>query len=328
MPDENLITDSTLVENSEPLIEGVYDVEDMLDELWDMHEHGLPVGHSTGWPSFDDHYRVPRQQWSLVTGLSSSGKSTWLDNLLVNLAVNEGWKFLIASPENQPSKRHVASLMEIFTGKKFGKPSPDYPTITQKYFMTDDEFKSGTRFVKKYFNFVHPPETRFTVPGINALAMEVKTHQFNFDGWVIDPYNEIEHKRPSGMNEHEYISWVISEFREQNKRMNTHLWFVAHPTKPVRMSIKHVETEESKKPVYQKITLFDTSGAAHWKNKCDFGIIVHRDLSDNSKPAMIEIEKVRFREQGRQGVELPLYYDFLNNRYVEKMGDLLFNKLR
>jgi len=57
--------------------------------LWDR---GLPPGFSTGWKTLDPHYTVAPGQLTVVTGWPGSGKSEWLDGLLVNLS-RDDWKF-------------------------------------------------------------------------------------------------------------------------------------------------------------------------------------------------------------------------------------------
>lgn len=308
---------------SNEILKGAYSAEEFADDIESLREHGLPRGECPGWKSLNPFYTVPRGQWTVVTGFSGSGKSTFLDNVMVNIAKNSGWKFLICSPENQPIQRHIAGLMEIYAGRKFGQQDHG----ASRTFMTEDQHRESYAFVCEHFYFINPPDTDFTIEGIISIANEVYENHFQFDGMVLDPYNEIEHRRPAGMNESDYVGTVIQKFRNFARKLNIHFWFVAHPTKPVRMSVKYQASElelASKKPIYQRATLFDISGSSHWKSKCDFGLIVHRDMTDISAPSLIEIEKVRFREQGNWG-EVPLYYDFLCGRFVESPNELLCN---
>lgn len=310
------------------ILKGAYSAELYADDIEDMRINGIGRGVSIGWAGLEQFYTVPKGQWTVVTGFSGSGKSTFLDNVYVQLAKNQGWKFLICSPENQPIRRHIAGLMEIYSGRKFGMYDPEQPHFKEKWFMTTDEYREAYAFVCEHFYFINPPDTEFTVDGIIGIAQEVYDNHFQFDGMVLDPYNEIEHKRPNGMSETEYISTVLQKFRNFARRLEIHFWFVAHPTKPVRISVKYSadEVDESiRKPVYQRATLFDISGSANWKNKCDFGLIVHRDMNDKTAPSIIEVEKVRFRENGGMG-ETPMYYDYLCNRFVEHYDELLFHK--
>jgi hypothetical protein len=53
---------------------------------------------------------------TIVTGLSNSGKSEWLDALTVNLAEQYGWRFAMCSLENTVTE-HGRKLMEKYTRK-------------------------------------------------------------------------------------------------------------------------------------------------------------------------------------------------------------------
>ena len=54
-----------------------------------------------------------------ITGIPSHGKSEWLDSLMINVAQEHGWKFLICSPESHPIEQHVARLSAKYIGKPF-----------------------------------------------------------------------------------------------------------------------------------------------------------------------------------------------------------------
>jgi hypothetical protein len=55
---------------------------------------------------------------TIVTGVPNSGKSEWLDALLVNLSAAHGWSFALCSMEKRP-KDHARQLLEKALGKPF-----------------------------------------------------------------------------------------------------------------------------------------------------------------------------------------------------------------
>ena len=57
-------------------------------------------------------------QLSIITGLPGSGKSSFVDQIMHNLAKNEDWKFAVASFEI-PIPIHIAKLSELYIGKPF-----------------------------------------------------------------------------------------------------------------------------------------------------------------------------------------------------------------
>jgi twinkle protein len=75
------------IENAEPFpFEGVFEISDRREDLLRLYEQGFERGHRTGWRELDKLYTVRPGEFTAVTGIPSSGKSNWLDCLLVNLA--------------------------------------------------------------------------------------------------------------------------------------------------------------------------------------------------------------------------------------------------
>jgi hypothetical protein len=65
------------------------------------------------WPRHAPAQVVPGEL-TVVTGLPNSGKSEWLDALVVNLAQLHGWRIGLCSLENEP-KEHARKLVEKYT---------------------------------------------------------------------------------------------------------------------------------------------------------------------------------------------------------------------
>lgn len=280
--------------------EGIYTVNDLSDAVDELYEQGLTAGASTGWRNVDQFYTVKRGQWTILVGVPSHGKSSWLDALMVNLAMQHGWKFCICSPENQPIQRHIASLMSQWAGEPFSSGM-----VERMSPKTRDEAKA---WVQDHFVFILPMLKDFNVEGVLDLVSEVKARR-PIDGVVIDPWNELEHQRPVNMNETEYISQSLSFMRKYARAQELHLWLVVHPTKLQKDRTTHE---------YPVPTLYDAHGSAHFRNKADMGVVVWRDLQDESKPTEIHVQKVRFKECGTVGVA-ELYYDRVTGRFSEEI---------
>jgi twinkle protein len=84
---------------------------------------------------------------------------------------------------------------------------------------------------------------------------------------VIDPWNEMDHSRPRDMSLTEYTGCAIKEFKRLARSMNIHLIVAAHPAKQQRR-------EDG---TFQIPSLYDVSDSAHWYNKPEVGIVVHRE---------------------------------------------------
>ncbi len=289
-------------------LEGVIDPLDVADAIEDLYLHGPNIGVSTGFRSLDALYRVVEGQWSIVTGIPGSGKTTFLNNILVNLSKFHGWKHLICSPEQQPIEGHIGELIGIYTGHTF-----------DERFMPRESYQDGLRFIQDHFCFIEPSEEDFTGDKILAMARETERAGFPFNGLVIDPYNELEHKRPQNMNETEYVSSLLSKFRRFARDNKKHFWLVAHPTKLRKVEKRYgadADETEMLKSIYPLPTLYDISGSANFYNKCDVGIVVHRDKHSTDSLTQIAVQKIRFRHTGKVG-DTMLRFDWKNGRYAE-----------
>jgi len=121
---------------------------------------------------------------------------------------------------------------------------------------------------------------------------------------VIDPWNYIEHKVPQGYTETQYISEALTLIREFAVRCDVHVFIVAHPRKLAK--------ERDGK--YPPATMYDISGSAHFFNKTDNGMSIHRDFETGVVTAYVQ--KVRFSWLGKIGFAC-YTYDTLTRQYKQ-----------
>lgn len=263
--------------------------------LHDLWKEGLKPGSRTGWASLDKYYSVAEGQFTIVTGWPSSGKSEWLDALLVNLA-KQGWKFAIFSPENHPVAVHISKLTEKVTGKPFAQG----PTERIK----EGELDGAVDVLADSFAFIEAVNGTIGIKDVIDAAMPYLSKFSEKRGLVIDPWNELEHWRPAGLSETEYVSQTLSTVRNWARTNKTHVWIVAHPQKMRR--------EEGKLPIPRPDMI---SGSQHWWNKADCAITVWRDFDNlDSQNVDVYVQKVRFKHIGGPGF-VTLRYDRVTGRY-------------
>lgn len=284
--------------SSKPRVFGPKSRLQAIRSLW---ERGLPPGDKTGWPGVDKHYTIAPGQFTVVTGWPGSGKSEWLDALLINLA-RQGWNIVYFSPENTPAELHLAKLMEKLAGLPFGAgPNARIPEDAIDEYV--DELEQSFGFIE-FDSGALSPEGVITAaePWLNSRVDGVKR------GLVIDPWNELEHLRPMGLSETEYVSMTLSLVRNWARANSVHVWIVAHPQKMRR-------DDGGKLPVPKPDMI---SGSAHWWNKADCAITVYRDLLDlQSRAVDIYVQKIRFKNIGYPGL-ITLDYDRITGRYHEQ----------
>lgn len=252
-------------------LSGAAEFEDRLNDLWFK---GTGKGASTGYTDLDLIYTIVPGQMTVVTGYPSSGKSNFVDQLMVNLGKSEDWKFALCSFENAP-EIHIARLMEIYKGKRFFDGSNR---------MSDDERKQSFKWVDDHFSFLTTESAEPATIDSILSRLKVAVSRSGIRGAVIDPYNYIVPERES--TETESISNMLTKVQAFAKAYGVHVWFVAHPSKMQRSG------NDLPRPDGMSI-----SGSMAWWAKADVGLTVHRQDHHTE----IVIWKCRYRWVGTQG---------------------------
>ena len=281
-----------LIDTAEPYpVEGLSSANDFKERLNDLWNKGVGKGASTGYSNVDAIYTVVPGQLTVVTGYPSSGKSNFVDQLMVNLGKSEDWKFAVCSFENAP-EIHISRLMEIFSGKRFFQGSNRMDQI---------EHDEAFNWVDDHFTFLNSESSEpATLDSIMTRA-KVAVARYGIRGMVIDPYNYIEMGRET--SETESISNMLTRVQAFAKSSGVHVWFVAHPAKMNRAG------NDLPRPDGMSI-----SGSMAWWAKADCGVTVHRV----DKQTQVAVWKCRYRWVGGQG-ETTLDFDLTTGTYKEVM---------
>lgn len=266
------------------------------DPVIERYDSPVKRGLSTGWYSMDPFYTVVPGELTVITGVPSHGKSSWLSHLLINMCEYHDWRVGMYSPENQPLDYFVSRLLPLYVRKPFHEGmSPR---------MNRHERDEGIAWLDSHFVFLDPINPN--VDRILGLALRAKK-KGGLDALVIDPWNEVQH--PQTHSETTYISEMLTKIRRFGRRYGIHIFIVAHPMKLVK----------AKDGTYPIPTPYDISGAAHWRNKADNCITVWRDLDPASTAThtSVHIQKIRFDDAGKLGM-VELGFDGTTRRFIER----------
>ncbi|XP_071922057.1 twinkle homolog protein, chloroplastic/mitochondrial-like isoform X2 [Coffea arabica] len=293
-----------VIENAELYpIRGLFNFKNFFVDI-DAYYHqtlGYDLGVSTGWRALDQLYNVVPGELTVVTGVPNSGKSEWIDALLCNLNRRVGWKFAFCSMENRV-RDHARKLLE----KHVRKPFFDVRYGDSIERMGVEELEEGKVWLNETFYLIRCEND--CLPNINWVLdlarAAVLRHGIN--GLVIDPYNELDHQRPVSQTETEYVSQMLTKIKRFAQHHSCHVWFVAHPRQ-----LHHW--------VGGPPNLYDISGSAHFINKCDNGIVVHRNRDPEVGPidqVQVCVRKVRNKVIGTIG-EAWLSYNRVTGEYMD-----------
>lgn len=272
-----------IIKNAKPFpVEGLFSASEFKNEVENLYALGVNRGLSTGWALMDTFYTVKVGEVTIITGIPGMGKSTWMDNISVNMMQNHDWKFLFFSPENWPVERHIQNLLEKILKQPFAKRT-EYADR-----MGIEDALETLDIIGNYMFFVYPKEGYLKVDEILEKA-KIAIFRHGVNGIVIDPWNEVDHDYDS-MTEAQYLSKSLSKIRMFAKRNGIHIWVIAHPK----------NLTKDKDGNYNPPTMYEISGGAHWRNKADNGICIHRQDYNIDETDVI-IQKIRFKEVGKTG---------------------------
>lgn len=218
-----------------------------------------------------NHYKLRLGDFAVFTGLPGSGKTGLINEICFRMAEAHGWNTAFASFEQRQAD-HQRNLRTLMHGKWAKYQSPE-------------EIKAADAFIEKHFSFIVGNEDDdITLEWMLQRAATAVT-RFGAKIVVVDPWNEMDHIRPPGMSEVDYIGYAIKQFRKFARKHSVHMIVAAHPTK----------MQKGEDGNYNIPSMYDISGAAHWYNKADIGVIVHRTGADPTDPAsLIRIAKVKY----------------------------------
>lgn len=264
---------------------GIFTIDD-LPLMPDVPAYECGIGNAT------DMIKVRPGDAIFVTGIPSHGKTTFVNCLTANMAKNHGWNCCIGSFEQNPRGEHLEFLRRYYLDK-------------ESKHATAKELAEADAWVNEKFSFIVPDINSDELTSLKWVLERTRAAIMRYGARlvVIDPWNELDHDRPNGMSLTEYTGYAIKEFKRLAKQYMVAVIIVAHPSK----------MEKNKSGGYGIPTLYDISDSAHWANKADIGVIIHRCEGDDGKYAtLVRVSKVRY--WGVIGKIGDRYFEYLPER--------------
>ncbi len=250
------------------------------------HDGGMKPGHQVGSDEFQKLYSYEPARLTIVTGVPTHGKTTFVDDQMCRLAVNYGYVFALFSPENFPIELHITKLISKISGKHFNH-------------MEEAEIRSMLEFVNKHFIWIYPEDDDYRLRNILNITTDI-IKRYGANALVIDPWTEIDKQ---GMTGTEELNDLLSEINQYKRSMGLHIFLVAHPTKMQK---------DQQTGMVDVPDLYSISGTANFYNKSDGGITVYRNFQNDT--VEIYVNKVKFDHLGKIG-SCVMKYNITNGRY-------------
>lgn len=255
----------------------IWSYKDFRKEIKAIYNGTMDKGYSTGWQNFDGMLNIKTGNLMVISGHSFRGKSFFLNNLLLNLTNQYGWKHLLFSFEVRVSK-HFKEMAMMRTGKDFEENG--YGRLSEKEIEEQSEFLSN--------HFLFPNTSKLWTVREIVEEIEAVKKEHDIKTVVIDPFNRI--KKEHEIRETLFIEEMLGELSTLAKKLDILIVFIAHPTKPQHGF-------ENTAP-----SLHNTAGSQAWYSICDYGLVVHRKKLDGgrfSKLTQIFVDKAKTEDLGQ-----------------------------
>jgi twinkle protein len=260
---------SACILNAKPMpVQGLYRVSD-------FPERGVVRSYDCGVAPLEDYLKIVPGTLTVLTGYANMGKSTLMNEIIAH-QIYRHFPVCVASFETDVKPILVNGIAgallscepkDVF---KHEKRAVAMQCLEERLVVISQAVDEDLEMdLDKFLDLCRVAVVRHGVKMI-----------------VLDPWNELEHKRRRDETETDYIGRAIRAIKRFAKLNDVAFWVVAHPTKP-HEGVKKVPG------------LYDISGSANWANKADYGLTYHRPLP-NENYAKVLISKVRMGLPGRR----------------------------
>jgi twinkle protein len=276
-------------------LENVSTLKTVENDLKDFVKHGFKPGFQVGLQNFDKIFSTYTGQFITVTGIPSSGKSDFVDQMVVGYNNNYGWKTAFASPENQPIYLHAHKLMRKHWG--------DMPSRGD---IGGDKWKQVANHVNDNYYFIDMD--KYSLESVLRKGAELVKRK-GIKCLVIDPYNKVRDTNAVSDDVNRYTMDYLSKIESFCKKYDVLTFIVAHPTKMMRDQNGKI----------QEPTMYNIKGGGEWYDASYHGLLVHRDYE--AKNTKVKVLKVKFQNLGENGGESYFTWEPRSGSFVPQITD-------
>ena len=258
-------------------LENVTTFKDIENDVTDFVKNGFKAGYQIGLSNFDQIFSTYTGQFITVTGIPSSGKSDFVDQMVVGYNKNYNWKTAFASPENAPNYLHAHKLMRKVWG--------DMPSRDD---IGSAKWKEVANHVNDNFFFIDME--KYTLESVLRKGAELVKRK-GIKCLVIDPFNKVRDRNASSLDVNIYTMEYLTKIETFAKKYDVLVFIVAHPTKMYKTSDGKIEEPN----------MYNIKGGGEWYDASYHGLLVHRDYE--LKNTKVKVLKVKFQNLGENGAE-------------------------
>ena len=282
---------SKTIQDARPVpLENVTTFKDIESEVTDFVQNGFKPGFQIGLRNFDEIFSTYTGQFITVTGIPSSGKSDFVDQMVIGYNKEYNWKIAFASPENAPTYLHAHKLM-----RKLWEGMPSQKDIA------NDKWSQISEYINDNFFFIDME--RYTLDSVLKKGAELVKRK-GIKCLVIDPFNKVRDVDAKTEDVNRYTMEYLTKIETFAKKYDVLVIIVAHPTKMYKDANGKIEEP----------TMYNIKGGGEWYDASYHGLLVHRDYEN--KTTKVKVLKVKFQNLGENGGECFFTWEPKSGCYV------------
>jgi len=281
----------TLTDSAPVPLEGVSGILDFREAFETYVKEGMPKGFMTGLPNFDKIFSTFTKQFIVVTGIPSSGKSEFVDEMVLGYAKKYDWKIAMASKENKPNELHAGKIMAKLTGH----------WMSNAEYLKSDWYEKSLLWMNDHFKFVDFSKN-YSIDAVLELGDQM-VKRYGIKCLVVDPFNKTPLRDQKQRNINEYTSEYLLKIDEWCAKNDCLVILVAHPTKSQKENGKTIGPS----------SLYDVAGGHEFFDMTPNGILVNRDFDNDV--VEVKVLKLKFSQQGENGAKVFFKWHTRSGRY-------------
>lgn len=254
----------------------------------------------TGFGSWSSKIHVADSTLCVVTGQPGAGKTLMMAQLWFQVLDRYNLTAVISTFETQANPEYRRILRTLHSGKL-------------EVLMSAPEIAAADRWINEHILWMEHPDRRPTLEWLLDTA-EAAVVRHNAKIVLIDPWNRVEATREDREREDEYVSRCLRACHAFAQDMKVCFQIIAHPSK----------MDSQRRASRSEPMLEDISGAKHWDNMPDQGLVIHRPHRFDDETGKLNCEatvthaKARFPALGYD-CRMKVVFDRATGRFMDLM---------
>lgn len=283
-------------------ISGTFQVNDMLENMYELYDNGLPpviYPKHKCFGEFRKAFSTMLGHLVVGTGIPSHGKSNFTEWLVLNLVKDYNLKASFFSPEHMPMWLHQSTFVQKVIGKNYFKDVDGVPRVTK------EEIQKYAEWANERIYLTSPENGEFATWNWMFEKFKEQMFQYGINIFVIDAFNKVDLDDKG--NELAQIRRILGKLTTFAQTNNVLIILIAHPTKMKKGDNK----------LYEIPTLYDVNGSADFRNQTHDGFCIYRFFADahhDEKTLFINL-KTKYSFQGEMGMQIEFEYHKPSGRF-------------